>query len=114
MVLLIVEDNAEMRRMIRSLTADLADQTFECEDGAQALNAYRTLLPDWVTMDIRMKEMDGLAATRFIRAFFPEANILIVTDYNDAEICEEARHAGARALIHKENLLQMRQYLGAH
>src|ERR1700677_3592585 len=64
MKILIVEDNAGVRRMIRRAVDHLASQVSECEDGADALAAYRECLPDIVLMDIRMPKMDGLAATR--------------------------------------------------
>ncbi|MGH9838430.1 MAG: response regulator [Blastocatellia bacterium] len=83
----------------------------ECSDGVQALDAYRQHHPDWVLMDIKMKEMDGLAATRQIKAAFPQARIVIVTGYDDARLREAARSAGACAYVHKENLLELRQIL---
>jgi CheY-like chemotaxis protein len=54
MRLLIVEDNLEMRRLIVHVVRKLSDAIFECEDGAEALSAYREHLPDWVLMDIEM------------------------------------------------------------
>ena len=71
MKLLIVDDNAEMRRLITRLVGDLAETINECSDGAQALIAYREQQPDWVLMDIKMPGLDGSAATRQIIAAFP-------------------------------------------
>jgi len=64
--ILIVEDNAAIRRLIRRAVAHLADEIYECEDGADALKAYSEHQPDLVLMDVRMPRMDGLAATRQI------------------------------------------------
>ncbi|MGH9932402.1 MAG: response regulator, partial [Pyrinomonadaceae bacterium] len=61
---LIVDDSEPVRRMIRALLADVADELIERADGALALAAYREHRPDWVSMDIEMKELDGLEATR--------------------------------------------------
>jgi CheY-like chemotaxis protein len=111
MTILIVEDNDAMRQIIKTLVADLTDTFAECEDGAQALGAYGRNHPDWVLMDIRMKEMDGLAATRQIKAAHPEARIIIVTAYDDARLREAAHAAGASAFVHKEYLLELRRIL---
>lgn len=114
MKFLIVEDNNNMRRMIRNLVSEFADETHECHDGAEALAAYSEHLPDWVLMDIRMSGVDGIAATRQLKVAFPDANIIIVTDYNDEELRRSAREAGAREYVVKENLLDLRRILREH
>ncbi|MGH9873342.1 MAG: response regulator transcription factor, partial [Pyrinomonadaceae bacterium] len=111
MTILIVEDNDSMRRMIKRLVGDLTEAFAECVDGAQALATYNRYRPDWVLMDIKMNEMDGLAATREIKAAFPNARIVIVTGYDDTKLRDAARSAGACAYVHKENLLELRQIL---
>ena len=113
MNLLIVEDNEGMRRMIVKLVRPLAEQTYECSDGVEALPSYTLYRPDWVLMDVKMKGLDGISATRQIKASYPEANIMIVTDYDDADLREAAREAGAREYVTKENLLDVRRVLGA-
>src|SRR5207248_1379862 len=60
---LIVDDNQQVRRMIRALIEDIVDEFIECEDGSRALGAYWSLRPDWVLMDVEMNEVDGLTAT---------------------------------------------------
>ncbi len=109
---LIVEDNEPMRRMIKTLIANVATVVAERGDGREALAAYRAQRPDWVLMDIAMPEVDGITATRQITEVFPEANILIVTDYDDAELREAAQDAGARGYVLKENLLAVRELIG--
>jgi CheY-like chemotaxis protein len=111
MILLIVDDNQQMRRLIRSMVGDLADAITECCDGAFALAAYSENLPDWVLMDIRMKEMDGLMATKQIKARYPEAHICIVTDYDDSELRQAAYEAGAEGYVVKEDLSKLRHVL---
>lgn len=111
---LIVEDNDNMRRMIKSLVSEFAGETYECCDGAAALAAYAEHLPDWVLMDIRMSEVDGISATGRLKAAFPDANIIIVTDYNDAELRRSAREAGACEYVVKEDLLDLRRILREH
>lgn len=111
MTVLIVEDNEAMRQMIKKLIGDLAGTFIVCSDGAQALGAYRQHHPDWVLMDIKLKEVDGIAATREIKSAFPQARVVIVTGHDDARLRAAAHGAGACAYVHKENLLQLRQIL---
>jgi CheY-like chemotaxis protein len=109
--LLIVDDNAEVRRMIRRCLGDLADEINEIDDGANAFAAYKSFIPDWVLMDIKMKQVNGVAATAEIKAAYPEANIVIVTNYNDDRLRETAASAGACGYVLKENLLDLRGML---
>jgi CheY-like chemotaxis protein len=109
--LLIVEDNRAMRSLIKSIISDLAGEITELGDGAEALAAYAGCRPDWVLMDIRMKGMDGISATRQIKAAFPSARIIIITDYDDPKLRATARSAGACEYVTKENLLDVRRIL---
>jgi len=114
MMLLIVDDNAAMRRLIRRMTRDLAERIEECEDGAQALAAYERHhfgANDWVLMDIEMAGLDGFAATQQLCAAHPEARVLIVTKYDDDLMRRRAFSSGARGFINKENLLELRALL---
>jgi DNA-binding NarL/FixJ family response regulator len=102
---LIVDDSQPLRELIKITLAGVAEIVGECADGADALAAYTRLQPDWVLMDIAMKDVDGIAATRQIIAADPKARVLIVTDYNDDELRRAAKEAGARKYVVKENLL---------
>jgi CheY-like chemotaxis protein len=108
MSLLIVDDNAVMRRTIRCAVSGFAGEINECADGAEALPAYQKHQPNWVLMDVEMPEKDGLTATREICASFDDAKIVIVTNYGDAATREAARKAGACGFVVKENLLELR------
>lgn len=113
LTLLIVDDSALMRRLIRSVTCDLAEEVYECGDGREAVAAYARHRPDWVLIDIRMKDVDGLSATREITASYPEARIMIVTADDDEELRGAARRAGAGGYVVKEDLREVRRLLGA-
>lgn len=112
MKLLVVDDNARMRRTIKSVVEDLADAIFECTDGTEAVQSYELNRPDWVTMDVRMKETDGIAATREIKAAFPFARIIIVSEYDEPALREDAKLAGASDFISKRQLFDLRDILG--
>ena len=111
MKFLIVEDNHEMRRLIVKIVSQTGDLIVECEDGAEALPAYRAASPDWVVMDLQMPRLDGISATGAIIENFPEAKIVIVTDYGNADLRRAAREAGAREYVVKENLIELRRLL---
>lgn len=111
MKVLIVDDNSQMREMMKNYLPSVAGEICECEDGINALASYEKFLPDWVLMDWQMKRMDGLTATRQIIGNFPEARVLLVTQYNDHELREAALEAGACGFILKENLSELREIL---
>jgi len=111
MKILIVDDNAEMRRLLRVLLKEEAEQIHECADGAEAYAAYESHFPDWVLMDIRMQKVDGITATRQITSVWPTARVMMVTDYDDAKLREEARLAGATEYVTKENLFEIKRVL---
>ncbi len=111
MKILIVDDNAMMRRAIKALIADQADEFCECADGATASAAYAEHQPDFVLMDIAMAQMDGLTATKQIIAAHPAARIIIVTGYDDKHLRAAARAAGACGYVLKEDLLELRRLL---
>lgn len=100
-----------MRRTIRSVIGDLASAIHECADGAAALAACAAQPPDWVLMDIEMRGMDGLEATRAIARASPGVRVCIVSHYDDERLRESARSAGACAYVHKGELLTLRTIL---
>ena len=112
MKLLIVDDDERIRRLIKSVVADAAAVVCECSDGAQARRSYDEQQPDWVLMDLSMPEVDGITATRQIRAAYPRARVVIVTAHDSASLRERAAEAGAIGYVAKENLLELRELLG--
>jgi NarL family two-component system response regulator LiaR len=107
MKILMVDDNPRIRRMIRSMLESSADEFVECSDGSDAFEAYSTHKPDWVLMDVEMAKMDGIAATKEIIRTFPEARIIIVTNYKDVALQDAAREAGAREYVLKEEIYRV-------
>ena len=113
MNILIVENSPRMRRTIRSLLAGLTHEVFECEDGSQVLMVYQTHRPDWVLMDIGLNDVDGIVVTGMLKAAFPEAKVVIVTDYDDARLRQAAHQAGACDYVLKEDLFRLREIVSA-
>ncbi|HYW74447.1 MAG TPA: response regulator transcription factor [Pyrinomonadaceae bacterium] len=111
--LLIVDDKAQVRDLIRRFLGDLASEISETDDGESALEAYAAFLPDWVLMDIAMTHTNGIVATQRIMAAYPQARIVIVTNYDEDVLRERATAAGACGYFLKENLLALRSMLVA-
>jgi len=111
--ILIVDDNRQMREMMRVFLQDLTDEFCECEDGGEALACHADFLPDWVLMDWEMREMDGLTATREILRFYPTAKILMFTQYEDTELKAAAHEAGAFDFVLKDEIFNLRRIMTA-
>lgn len=111
MKILLVDDNAQMRRMLKSLLADDAAEFIECADGAEALAAYTTHQPDVVVMDVAMPSVDGITAMREILQADPGARVTILTHLDHADLRLRAQAAGACGYVLKENLLELPQVL---
>lgn len=108
---LIVDDAAFMRMMIKNIiTKNGYEVVGEAENGMVAVELYKQLKPDLVTMDITMPEMDGVACVKAIRAVDPDANIIMVSAMGQQAMVMEAIQAGAKDFIVKpfqqERILQ--------
>jgi DNA-binding NarL/FixJ family response regulator len=101
--LLIADDNATVRRMLRALleTHDGWQVCGEAENGLEAIAKAKELQPDVIILDLAMPVMDGLRATREIAKTLPAVPILIHTLHNAPGVELEAKKAGARKIINK-------------
>lgn len=100
---LIADDHTIVRsgvRMLLEAEADI-DVVADAVDGMQALHLVETLQPDVVLMDIAMPELDGIEATRRIKAKWPEINVLILTMHRQEEYFFETLKAGASGFVLK-------------
>jgi DNA-binding NarL/FixJ family response regulator len=100
---LIVEDDALMRAGLRGvLDSDPAIEVVgEAGDGRDALHRTRLLSPDIVLMDIRMANLDGIAATRDVLAAFPDVKVMILTTFEQDDYIFGALSAGASGFLLK-------------
>ncbi|GLI85514.1 MULTISPECIES: response regulator [Rossellomorea] len=100
--ILIVDDAAFMRMMIKDiLTKNGFDVVGEAADGSQAVDKYKELKPDLVTMDITMPEKDGIAALKEIKASDPGAKIIMCSAMGQQAMVIDAIQAGAKDFIVK-------------
>ncbi|MGB3367877.1 MAG: response regulator [Acidaminobacteraceae bacterium] len=100
--ILVVDDAAFMRMMIRDvLTKNGYEVLGEAENGAKAVEKYKEVKPDLVIMDITMPEVDGIQAVKEIKAFDPNAKVVMCSAMGQQAMVIEAIQAGARDFIVK-------------
>jgi DNA-binding NarL/FixJ family response regulator len=106
--LLIADDHALVREGMRAMLAREPglEVVGEAENGWEALELCRELRPDLVLMDVRMPEMDGLAATREIKDEYPATSVLVVTTHESPEYLMDAIRAGAAGYVLKDSTKQ--------
>lgn len=104
MISVLFADDHEMVRI--GVSAYLSAQpdievVAEADDGGEAVKLALELRPDIILMDLVMKEMDGIEATKQIMENWPEAKIIIVTSFLDDEKVYPALEAGATSYMLK-------------
>jgi DNA-binding NarL/FixJ family response regulator len=101
---LIADDQALVRAGFRKLLESAPDIEVvgEAEDGRQAIDQARRLLPSLVLMDIRMPRVDGIEATRRLTADGNGMRVLILTTFGLDEYVYEALRAGASGFMLKD------------
>ena len=100
---LVVEDEDSF---VEALTVGLKREGFRVQvasDGAQALELFDAIRPDLVLMDINLPGINGIEATRQIRAAHPDVQIILLSTYSEADLPADAREVGALAYVHKED-----------
>jgi DNA-binding NarL/FixJ family response regulator len=109
---LLADDNEFVRDGLTDLLSATDDLTVvgACADGAEVVEAAERTRPDVVLLDLAMPVVDGLEATRRLRAVQPDARVLLLTAMIPAAAVDEARRLGAAGYVLKtddpEQLLQ--------
>lgn len=100
--ILVVDDAAFMRMMIKDILSKNGFEVVgEANDGAQAIEKYKELTPDLVTMDITMPEMDGISALKEIKKIDGSAKIIMCSAMGQQAMVIDAIQAGAKDFIVK-------------
>jgi DNA-binding NarL/FixJ family response regulator len=103
MRVVLVDDQDAFRLGMRALLSTIPNVTVvaEAANGRDAVAVTARERPDIVLMDLRMPLVDGIAATRAIRARTPSARVLVLTTFDDDELVREAIAAGAAGYLLK-------------
>ena len=102
--ILIADDHELVRDGIKHMLGYEEDLEVvgEASNGREVVELCRRLKPDLVLMDVRMPEMDGLEATRAIKAEQPEVSVLVISLYKNTDYLLEAIEAGAGGYVLKD------------
>ncbi len=102
--LLIVDDHLMIREGLAAMLGSYPDLKIvgSCGSASEALEFLAHTVPDVILMDIKMKNKNGLEATREIKARFPEVKVIILTIYEDMESVRLSLQAGATGYILKQ------------
>jgi len=100
---LLVDDDDLMRAGLRAVLSSDAnvDVVGEAGDGRAAVESVRSLRPDLVLMDVRMPDLDGIAATREVIAASPDVKVVILTTFEQDDYIFGALNAGASGFLLK-------------
>jgi two-component system, NarL family, response regulator DegU len=111
--LLLVDDHQLLRQGLRRAVEEAGFAVVgEAGDGQEALRLAEELRPDLVLMDVTMPVLDGIEATRLIRARVPETRVVILTMHGEEEIVDQALRAGAVGYLVKDcTMLQVAETL---
>jgi two-component system chemotaxis response regulator CheY len=100
--ILIVDDTLFMRTLLKNIIFSGGHTIAgEATDGDDAIVKYRELKPDLVTMDVVMPKMNGIEALKGIRAFDPQAKVIMCTAVGQEQMVKLAIKSGARGYIVK-------------
>lgn len=99
---LIVDDSIVSRKMLSKLVESNGYQVAaHAINGKEAVELYKKLSPDVVTMDITMPEMNGMESMKLIKEYDPDAKIILITAAGQLEKREEAERIGASGFVTK-------------
>ena len=101
---LLADDHTVVRQGLRALLAAEEDIEIvgEAENGRQALQLVKKMLPDVVVMDIAMPVLNGVEATRQITRYVPSVKVLVLSTYSNDEYVEQLTEAGAAGYLVKQ------------
>ena len=99
---LVCDDAIFMRTLVSDILQQAGfDVVGQAETGSQAVEEYKRLRPDLVTMDIVMPDLGGIDAVREITAFDPDAKVLMCSAMGQQALVVEAIQAGAKDFVVK-------------
>ena len=118
--ILVVDDHSVVRRGVRSLLESHEgwEVCGDATNGRSAVEQSRRLRPDVVVMDLSLRELNGLDATRQILKDAPDIQVLVLTMHHSEELARDVLQAGARGYVMKsdadENLIRAVDSLRQH
>ncbi len=111
---LVIDDEAEVRKIVRFALEKSGYDVVEAEDGEKAINEIRSgdnpLLTDVIICDVRMPKINGIEAVSFFREQFPSVPIVVLTGYPDMQLATSFLKQGVMEYlvkpVEKEKLIE--------
>ena len=105
----LAEDHAELRTTIRLFLglSKNVEVVFEAKNGREAIDAVQQHQPDVLVMDVRMPELDGLAAARQIANLSLPTRVILITSFKGPGIVQAVIDAGAHGFVSKDDLIEL-------
>ncbi|HSC76668.1 MAG TPA: response regulator [Pseudomonadales bacterium] len=102
MKMLIVDDSTVMQRKIqRSITLEQVTDFLTASNGMEAVEIFKQELPELVTMDLTMPEMDGVECVKHLVGIKPDVLILVISSLSDKATTIQAMKNGAKGFLTK-------------
>ena len=105
--LIIVDDRAIARHLVRQAATMAHDTVLECATPAEAIKALGVFQPDCVLMGISCPAPGAFQAIKSIRKNHPDVRVVAVSSFHEAELCQAASAAGAAGYVTSENLSEL-------
>lgn len=102
---IIVDNDANFRKALKSVLLNIGDVEIiaEASNGKEVLDLFPTYMPDLIFMDIKMPELNGIEATKKIKALYPNIDIVGISSYADVEYKNEMLNSGASFYLLKSD-----------
>lgn len=104
---LLIDNNARFRTFLREFVSNENDDILEFDSCQDISYVFYHFKPDYVLMDMT----SGFKAAETLKKAFPEARIIFISDHPDIKSKAKAAQAGADALVSKENLFELDQFI---
>lgn len=116
MKILITDDSAFMRTIVKNALKDINADFYEAENGDVAVDLYKEYKPDLVLLDVIMPVKNGVMALQEIKEMNPNAIVIIVTSVGQEEMISKAKELGANDFVAKpfkqeELLAKVKQFI---
>ncbi len=113
--ILVVDDSSIMRKMVKkTLESGGHFIVGEAKSGKEAVELYAALKPDFVTMDITMRDMDGLTAAEEILKQDDRARIIFLSNLDEDKYGEDTKRIGAVGYVNKHRSKELLDFIDAY
>jgi CheY-like chemotaxis protein len=110
-LVMIVDDHAVIRRMVREVFEAEDLRVFDAANGAEGVQKAQEVQPGLIILDLSMPVMNGLDAARELKVLMPDVPLLMFTNHAGGMVETEARSAGISAVVSKSDSDGLKQLL---